>query len=141
MLLRPTLTKVVCKCARNGGAGGRALSSHATVLVMRHDVIWKNDLHPLRADRSVRLWLPFDCGKASCRDRASRAGDIYAESAPPPRASCEARLPSAASNWTLLQYKTNVLGVNCGSPRKISSERARPQTERGSFATAVTARR
>ena len=69
-------------------AEGRAAGAHATVLVMRHDVIWSNTMPPLRADRSVRLWLPFDCQRASCRDQTARAADLYSEGQAPPRAAC-----------------------------------------------------
>ena len=34
---------------------------------MRHDVYWFNPLPTVRADRAVRLWLPFDCHRTSCR--------------------------------------------------------------------------
>ena len=97
---------------------GRDAPPHATVLVMRHDVMWSNSLPPLRADRSVRLWLPFDCQRAACRDRAARASDLYAER-PPVREACVdgKRGASSSSNWTLLQHKTNVLGVNCAASR------------------------
>ena len=95
-------------------AEGRALSPHATVLTMRHDVIWTNPLPPLRADRSVRLWLPFDCARAACRDKAAQASEIYNE-APPSRASCSPN-NKMQSNWTILQHKNNVLGVQCPQP-------------------------
>ena len=98
-------------------AVGRALSAHATVLVMRHDVIWRSTLPPLRADRSVRLWLPFDCARAACRDRMARVADIYAEHTPL-RESCSAKMEEKASNWSVLSYKTNVLGVNCAGGGK-----------------------
>lgn len=91
-------------------AEGRGLSPHATVLVMRHDVIWASPMPPLRADRSVRLWLPFDCHRSACRDRTARASDLYAE-APPTRASCadgSTLKGRASSNWTVLNHKTSV---------------------------------
>ena len=106
-------------------AEGRAAGAHATVLVMRHDVIWSNTLPPLRADRSVRLWLPFDCQRASCRDQAARAADLYSEGQPPPRAACGDSKKASSSNWTLLAHKTNVLGVNCASTRQSVASRAR----------------
>ena len=114
------------------GAEGRKSPPHATVLVMRHDVIWSGSLPPLRADRSVRLWLPFDCQRASCRDRTARAADIYAEGSggggataaavdgsnalrPPPRESCSEKKgsKSPSTNWTLIKPPTTVLGVHC----------------------------
>ena len=97
---------------------GRAAGAHATVLVMRHDVIWSNTMPPLRADRSVRLWLPFDCQRASCRDQTARAADLYSEGQAPPRAACAESKKPTSSNWTLLQHKNSVLGVNCATTRK-----------------------
>ena len=93
--------------------------NHATVMVMRHDVLWSGTLPPLRADRSVRLWLPFDCHRAACRDSAARASDLYAEQPEPkrpPAASCSERKNAPPSNWTMLLAPRSVLGVNCDRP-------------------------
>ena len=105
--------------AASGALSGKGQQqAHATVLVMRHDVIWSSPLPPLRADRAVRLWLPFDCHRASCRDSAARAADLYAEapaalSPRPSRESCSERKNAPPSNWTLVHAPRNVLGVNC----------------------------
>jgi hypothetical protein len=87
---------------------------------MRHDVIWSNALPPLRADRSVRLWLPFDCHRARCRDPGSRAADLYAETpagdtsaGKRPRLDCSDKKSMASSNWTMFHAPRTVLGVNC----------------------------
>ncbi|KAL1524767.1 hypothetical protein AB1Y20_019650 [Prymnesium parvum] len=82
----------------HAAGGGR----HAAVLVMRHDVLWSNSLPPLRADRGVRLWLPFDCKLFPCAAHAPH---------PPHAASCEAK--ARASNWTLLAAKREVLSLRC----------------------------
>lgn len=68
--------------ARTGGA------PHATVLVMRHDVLWKAALPPLRADRAVRLWLPFDCQTSHGRS-------------------------AVEGQWDRLNAARTVLGVKC----------------------------
>ena len=113
--------------AASGGPAGRPMV-HATVMVMRHDVIWSAPLPALRADRSVRLWLPFDCHRAACRDGAARASDLYAEPPPPqqqqpadaarrpPASSCTDRKNAQPSNWTMLLAPRSVLGVNCDRP-------------------------
>ena len=48
-----------------GANGGSRM--HSTVLMMRHDVYWYTQLPVVRADRAVRLWLPFDCQRSPCK--------------------------------------------------------------------------
>ena len=94
---------------------------HATVLVMRHDVIWSSALPPLRADRAVRLWLPFDCRTAACPDRGARAADLYAAAPgvaqPPLRESCTEKKGHEPSAWSLVHAPRSVLSVPCTGPR------------------------
>ena len=64
--------------------------SHAAVLVMRHDVYWRNSLPPLRTDGPhIRLWLSFDCEVNYCREgpqvlSACKGRYIGANETPPP---------------------------------------------------------
>ena len=94
-------------------AGGRDKPPHATVLVMRHDVFWRTPLPPLRSDRSVRLWLPFDCQKArQCGQKGighAHPGSSAAAAAHQ-RERCE---DSSTGDWFALSAPRSVLGVKC----------------------------
>ena len=81
---------------------------HSTVMVARHDVYWRRLLPPLRADESVRLWLPFDCQLAYCRggptsEASSCAGNRIARNVTRP-----------PSDWiTLTHSKSRYFGIGC----------------------------
>lgn len=59
---------------------------------------------PLRADRGIRLWLPFDCRISSCRS----GGEA---SLPPSPNQCDNK--DRSSNWTLVSTRKDVLSLKC----------------------------
>ena len=86
----------------------RSARSHAVVFVARHDVYWRTALPPLLADDAVRLWLPFDCQLAYCRDGPQSAPSACAGN----RIARNATRPP--SDWiTLAHSKSRYYGQSC----------------------------
>ena len=105
----------------------RSDAEHVAVLVMRHDLFWKSPLPPLRADLGVRLWLPFDCQRASCHDDASRASELYSASVVPRTSQperCTSNSGGQFTERTTIYPKKSVLGVRCNPSADASSRPA-----------------
>ena len=75
---------------------------HATVLVARHDVYWRNPVPSVRTDGAIRLWLPFDCQVNYCHDGPANVS------------ACWGRQPSNDSDWMLLRHSQSLyFGTRC----------------------------
>ena len=100
------LKRALALRARHESAAGRS-GAHATVLVMRHDVYWRSQLPPLRADGQVRLWLPFECQVNYCRDpTGSNTSSCYGRKIPDGA--------SKAPDWLVLKHsQSSYYGRRC----------------------------
>ena len=91
---------------RDWAAGPAGQVSHSSVITMRHDVYWFNQLPMVRADRAIRLWLPLDCTRRACQMRSAAGGDQRCDVT-------RHRHSTGSSNWTLVTAPTQVLGRSC----------------------------
>jgi hypothetical protein len=98
--------------SRADSSSGAAARVHGTVIMMRHDLFWFNELPVVRASPTARLWLPFNCQTRDVTAATTPRGNIKGLHMKGPFGQS-----STSATMTSVAAASEIFGHNCNLQR------------------------